>query len=235
MKRQMVGVIGGMGPQATAEFYRRLVAMTPARGDHEHLHVLIDSDPSIPSRQEALAGRGKSPLGQLIVIARRLESAGATCLAMPCNTAHAWYGELQEAVGIPIIHMIEETVHVIRHTTSRPRALGILATNGALQAELYEKAFGDGGPRLCAPDAEQCQAVMDAVAGVKAGSMIGRRQVAAVARAMLERGADAILVGCTEVSLLVRPDDVEAEVIDSMSVLARATVSHVLAVSRTLV
>ena len=226
MKPPTVGVIGGMGPQATAEFYRRLVAMTPARGDDEHLHVLIDSDPSIPSRQDALIGCGESPLARLIVVARRLESAGATCLAMPCNTAHAWYNELQEAVSIPIIDMIAETVHVIRHTASSPRELGVLATNGALQSELYEKAFGDGGPRLCVPDPEQCQAIMDAIAGVKAGSLI------AVARMMLDRGADAILVGCTEVSLLVRPDDVEAEVIDSMSVLARATVSHVLASAR---
>ncbi|MBN1858376.1 amino acid racemase [Candidatus Bipolaricaulota bacterium] len=234
MKRPTVGVIGGMGPQATAEFYRRLVAMTPARGDDEHLHVLIDSDPSIPSRQDALAGRGKSPLARLIIVARRLESAGATCLAMPCNTAHAWYKELQEAVSIPIINMIEETVHVIRHTPSSPQELGVLATHGALHAELYEKAFGDGGPRLCVPDPEQCQEIMDAVAGVKAGSLIGRRQVAAVARSMLDRGADAILVGCTEVSLLIQPDDVEAEVIDSMSVLARATVSHILALTRAL-
>jgi len=232
VRRQTVGVIGGMGPQATAEFYRRIVAMTPARGDHEHLHVLIDSDPSVPSRQDALSGHGESPLHQLVIVARRLESAGATCLAMPCNTAHAWYDDLQDAVSIPIIDMIRETVHVVEHTPSRPRALGVLATNGALQAELYEKAFGDGGPRLCLPDAEQGQAIMDAIAGVKAGSMIGRRQVASVARTLLERGADAILVGCTEVSLLIRPDDVEAEVIDSMSVLARATVSHVLALSR---
>ncbi len=235
MKRQIVGVIGGMGPQATAEFYRRLVAMTPARGDHEHLHVLIDSDPSIPSRQDALTGRGKSPLAQLIVVARRLESAGATCLAMPCNSAHAWYGDLQAAVSIPMIHMIEETVHVVRNTSSRPKKLGVLATHGALQAELYEKAFGDRGPCLCVPDSAQGQAIMDAIAGVKAGSMIGRRQVAAVARAMLDDGADALLVGCTEVSLLIRPDDVEADVIDSMSVLARATVSHVLASNPALV
>jgi aspartate racemase len=103
-----IGIIGGMGPLATADLYRKIIEVTPAVRDQDHLHVIIDADPTIPDRTAALLGNGPDPLPKLVAAARRLEDAGAGILIMPCNTAHAFLPVLQRAVRIPFIDMTEE-------------------------------------------------------------------------------------------------------------------------------
>lgn len=109
-----IGVLGGMGPEATARFYQLLVEKTPAACDQEHIPTIIFSEPRIPDRTEYLVRGHESPLGLLVQTAQRIESAGAELIAIPCNTAHFFWKEMQEAVSVPVLHIVRETVGAIR-------------------------------------------------------------------------------------------------------------------------
>jgi len=127
-QKRVIGILGGMGPAATLALYERILALTSAECDQDHLHVIIDSNPKIPDRTAAILGDGESPLPAMIEGARTLERAGANVLVIPCNTAHHWLADLQKAVSIPIIDMINETASLIAAHRPLLRKIGLLAT-----------------------------------------------------------------------------------------------------------
>lgn len=220
-----VGVLGGMGPAATADFYTRLVAATGAERDQDHLRVLIDSNPRLPCRVSALADRGASPGPELAAMARGLERAGAELLVMPCNTAHAWADEIRAAVTSPLLDMVEATVEAALAARPGLRRVGVLATAAALDAGLYDHAFGARGVALIrtGPDARARFAAL--VARVKTGD-VGpevRSGMAELARALIQDGAEAIVAGCTEVPLVLEAEAVGAPLISSTDALVEAT------------
>lgn len=230
--RKTLGIIGGMGPQATVDLFARIVAATPARRDQEHLHILIDNDPSIPDRTAAIAGRGPSPLPQLIAAGRRLVEAGAEFLAMPCNTAHHWHGELAAAVGAPVLHMLNLAAEEGRARWPRAAVYGLLATTGTVESGLYQKAFAAHKLEMLIPTPdEQETLVMEAIygpEGVKAGTTgpapRGRADLAI--EALVERGAEVVVLGCTELPLLYPGGRSEfAPLLDPTETLARACVA----------
>ncbi|MEU1553603.1 amino acid racemase [Streptomyces scabiei] len=229
---EVIGILGGMGPAATADFYTKLVAETPGSSDQDHLRTVIWSDPSIPDRTEALLGDGPDPTPWLLDGSRVLREAGATVIAIPCNTAHAFVPRIAAHVGLPIIHMIGE---VARHLTTRtPRigTVGLLATTGTVRAGLYQEWLDRFGIDLLLPDADsQEREVMTAVRAVKAGvrDTTTTARLARAARGLTERGAQAVIAGCTEVPLGLPPDAVDAPLVDPALVLARALVRRALA------
>ncbi|MCX6094051.1 MAG: amino acid racemase [Candidatus Bipolaricaulota bacterium] len=158
-----VGVIGGMGPAATAEFFRRLIAATPARRDDEHLRVLIDSDPRIPGRTAAILHGGPDPAPRLREIARGLEAAGAELLAMPCNTAHAYLDAIRDAVAIPVLDMLEEATAKIGKGP-----VGLLATAATVRLGLYQDVGRRRGLEVLVPDADRQADVTRVIAALKA-------------------------------------------------------------------
>jgi aspartate racemase len=220
VKSKVVGVVGGMGPAATVEFLARLVRATPAEREEEHLHILIDSDPAIPSRTEAILRGGPSPASRLCSIARGLERAGAQLLAMPCNTAHAYLAPMRAAVEIPILDMVAETA---ARVDAGP--VGLLATEAAVRAELYGKAFASRGIRvlpLCPDDqAEVCQLI----ASVKSGEQLEalRPRLRRIVERLERDGARAVVIGCTEISLL-HDSGSRLLAIDALDGLVEATV-----------
>jgi aspartate racemase len=214
-----------MGPEATVELFRRILSLTPAGRDQDYLHVLIDSNPKIPDRTAAIIGEGESPLPALIAAAQNLERAGADFIAIPCNTAHYWLHELREEVSIPIIDMIGETASRIADQQPALHKIGLLATTGTLQSGLYQRAFAEGNIDLIVPSEEQDAVIMSAIHAIKAGDHSVKSAVIEVAQELMVRGAQGIIPGCTELSLVVPAGSVSVPVFDPLSILAERAVS----------
>lgn len=221
----MLGVIGGMGPLATADFFRKLIDATPAHDDDEHIPVLIHSVPQIPSRPAAILRGGPSPLPALLQARDRLLAAGATLLAMPCNTAHHWYDGLVDGCPVPFIHIVDAVAELLPEDA---RELGIVATRATLQARVFERRLAGRGIHLAAPDeATYDRAVQPAIEAVKRGAPAeaGRLLEPVIADA-LERGASRVVLGCTElpVALDAVASPLRGRCIDATDALARACV-----------
>jgi aspartate racemase len=222
-----VGVLGGLGPEATLDFMAKVLALTPARRDQEHLHLIVDSDPRVPNRNEALAGTGPSPVPALTAMARRLENAGADFLVIACNTAHAYLPELRPAVGIPFLGMIDATVEATRRRVPDAARVGLLAADGCRRAGLYEAAFDASGIEPVCLDATAQSRLMALIYAVKAGDRgsPSREEASGLARILVSRGAEAIVAACTEVPLVLSADDLDCPLVDSTLALAEATVA----------
>jgi aspartate racemase len=188
-----------MGPAATIEFFRRLVAATPAAIDQAHLRILIDNNPHVPDRINAIFGNGPDPGPALADMARGLAASGADFLTMPCNTVHVFQAAIREAVSIPFIDMIEETVRVL--TVGK---VGLLATTGTVQAKLYQMACDQRDIELVTPSEEDQELVMDIIRRIKAGGLVSsvRNHAASIISRLADRGAKAVIAGCTEISLI---------------------------------
>ena len=229
--RGVVGILGGMGPEATADFYLKLVHATPASRDQEHLRVLIWSDPTIPDRTEALLTQGADPTPALIAGAKLLKSSGAEMLAVPCNTAHAFLKAVQSQVDLPIIHMIEETAKYVRQLAPPVQKVGLLSTTGTQKAGLYQSWLEANGVAVITP-ADDCQEdlVMGSIRAIKAGKSGSgvRPQLTRAALGLIEAGAQAIIGGCTEVPVGLSSADIPVPFIDPAEILAAAVVRRVL-------
>ncbi len=188
-----------MGPAATIEFFRRLVAATPAAIDQAHLRILIDNNPHVPDRTNAIFGNGPDPGPALADMARGLAASGADFLTMPCNTVHVFQAAIREAVSIPFIDMIEETVRVL--TVGK---VGLLATTGTVQARLYQMACDERDIELLTPDDDDQELVMDIIRRIKAGGSMTsvHDHASAIAGRLADRRAEAVIAGCTEISLI---------------------------------
>lgn len=220
--RLTVGVLGGMGPMATVEAFRRLTLATPAKRDQDHLHVIVDSDPSAPDRTLALLGQAPEPLPWLVSSAHRLVSAGAEIICMPCNTAHAYHRRLQDEVPVPIVHMIEA---VVTAAAPPPSLYGLLATEGTVHAGLYQDAFQMRGRQLLLPSEPALAEVAEAIRLVKAGAdpSVAVAHCLPALREMLTIGACGVILGCTEISLLTHELATYCPVLDALQVMVDRT------------
>jgi len=195
-----LGILGGMGPLATADFFAKLVALTPAGRDEDHVPVVLASLPDIPPRVPAILGDGPSPLPALIDARDRLLAAGATLLAMPCNTAHHWFDALADC-GVPMVHIADAAVAALARTTAAPATVGLVATRGTLASGFYRSRLADAGYGVIEPTEHELGALIElAVRAVKAGAVaqggVGFQRAAAALHA---RGAASVILACTEV------------------------------------
>jgi len=220
----MLGVIGGMGPLATADFFGKLIVATGAGRDEDNIPALIHSVPQLPSRPAAILRGGESPLPALRVARDRLLAAGATMLAMPCNTAHYWYDDLVADVPTPFPHIADA---VAAELPPQAQRVGIIATAATLAARIYEGRLY-GGIEWLSPEAELYEAaVQPAIDAVKRNASVdGGRLVAPVVEALLERGASCVVLACTEVPVALDAiaSSLRAHTLDSTAALARACV-----------
>ena len=220
-----IGVIGGMGPAATADLFVKLIAATPATLDQDHLRILIDNNPRIPNRNDAIAGRGPSPGPHLAEAARGLERAGADFLVIACNTAHAFRAEIESAVTIPLLSMIDATVDAaMTHGGDR---FGVLVADGCRRARLYDRAFEARGARALLLEIEEQAEFMDLIFRVKAGDTGPdvRRRMEAFAVSLNARGAQAIVAACTEVPLVLSWDTLAIPIISSTDALVSGAIA----------
>jgi aspartate racemase len=220
-----VGIIGGMGPAATADLFAKLIAATDAKLDQDHLRILIDNNPRIPNRNDAIAGRGPSPGPHLAAGARTLQQAGADFLVIACNTAHAFQPEIEAAVTIPLLSMIDATVDAAMENGGD--RFGVLAADGCRRARLYERAFEARGVQSLMLDADTQTEFMDLIFRVKAGNTGAdvRRRMEQMATSLNARGAQAIVAACTEVPLVLSSDALAIPVISSTDALVARTIA----------
>ncbi len=226
-RKKVIGVLGGMGPAATLDFLSKLLAATPAQGDQDHIRVLVDSNPTLPDRNQALAGRGPSPAAELARMAAGLEHAGAEGLVMTCNTAHAFQAEIEAVLSIPFLSMIDATVEATLTAVPEVRRVGLLAAAGCIQAGLYQNAFAARGIETLPVDE---QAFMAVVYGVKRGD-VGPASAAAMrrlAQSLVDGGADVLVAACTEVPLVLGPQDTSVPLVESTTALVERTVRFAL-------
>ena len=222
MKR--LGVLGGLGPMATAYFLQLLIQMSDAKTDQEHIEVILHSKPQIPDRTRFILGQStESPVPQMAEVGRKLVCQGAELIAIPCITAHFFQRRLEEEIGIPILNAVTETA-VYLQKTGITKA-GIMATDGTIESRLFQKFFGEYGIDCIVPDEEEQRKVMHLIyENVKAGKPMELPLFDAVAEGLRENGAEVTLLACTELSLVKRDYSLEAGFLDVMEVLARKAV-----------
>ena len=225
MKTGTIGIIGGMGPLATADLFQKIIQNTRASCDQEHLHILIDNNTAIPDRTAALLHGGADPFPQMLESALRLEEDGADCLLMPCNTAHYFHGQLQERVHIPLLNMLELTCQALKRR-GITRA-GLLATTGTIETGIYQRAAQKLQVELLLPTPEEQTWVMDLIyQGVKAGdpNCDPKRVQCVIDRLLTQRGAQAVILGCTELPLAVQMYRIQAPCVDPTLELAKGAI-----------
>lgn len=225
--RQAVGVIGGVGPMATVYYMQRVIEMTKAGCDQDHINMLVFNDCDIPDRTAFITEQSSdNPLPVMVEDAKRLEAAGCAFVVIPCNTAHYFYDELQQAVKIPVVNIVEETIRYAKERIADLHCVGIMATTGTIVTGTYQKYAQQAGLDAIVPDEDGQAALMHMIYdGVKAGQPVAREDFDAVANALRARGAQCLILGCTELSVLKRdlPID-DPDVLDSIDVLASETV-----------
>lgn len=219
-----MGILGGFGPLAGAYFYRRLVELEPAHDDDQHLSVILMANRGVPSRLDFLEGRSAaSPVPSLMALARRLEAAGATLIAIPSATVHSFYDEIQGAVAVPVLHLPQETIRAgLRFGTT----LALLATTPTVQLGLYQKADAGALVRILEPDLESQQQIMDVIQQVKqeGNSPQVRAVLAQVASAPWAQGADAVILGCTELPVIADGLVLDKPIVSATDALAHAVI-----------
>ena len=229
-----VGVIGGMGPEATVDFMARVIALTPADRDQEHVRMLVDSNPQVPDRQQAMRDADGGPVRRsLAEMAKRLESGAADFLVMPCNTAHAFMDDAVNDVAIPFVSIIDVTVQSIIDEHPEVRTVGLLATDACLAAGVYQQAAAKAALALALPDEIDQEECMALIFKVKAGDTSApvRRRMTVLAERLIGMGAQAVIAGCTEIPLVLDDDAVAVPLISSTEMLAKRTVEIATGVS----
>ena len=223
--RKTVGVLGGMGPYATVGFMTKVIALTPAGKQQDHIHMLVDHNPAVPDRQAAILAEGSDPSAELAAMATRLESAGADFLVIPCNTAHAFKDAVTGAAGIPLISIIDITVSAAIELGAK--AVGVLATNGCLWAGDYQRALDKVGVESVLPSDDELGKLKELLQRIDAGdqgeSVV--RDMRALALALVARGGQAIIAGCTELPLVLSDSMLDVPLLSSTDILAKHTVA----------
>ncbi|EAX46843.1 aspartate racemase [Thermosinus carboxydivorans Nor1] len=228
-----VGILGGMGPMATADLFIKIIQNTPARSDQEHIPIIIYNNPQIPSRIDAILQHAESPRSELIRSAVFLEQAGADFIAMPCNTAHYWYNDIQQAINIPLINMIDLTVDYIadKYPHAAVSPIMLLATAATVKVGLYQQRFAARGMEILVPTAQEQQIISQAIDAVKAGTINENPYLDALRQFMTDysqNGVIAFIAGCTEIPLLFAHIAGNFDKIDPTLLLAQEVVRRAL-------
>lgn len=225
---KIVGMIGGMGPLATVKLFEKIVLLTDAKSDQEHLRILIDNNTSIPDRTDYILQRSSlNPKNQLIESAKKLESIGADFLIMPCNTAHYFYDDLANSVDIPFLNMIEETAKYIDENKDNLMTVGLISTAGTVEAKVYENVFNKYALSIINPSVQSQKKLTELINSVKAGKKY--EDIASfnkVIKELNDKGAELIVVGCTELSVAVKLYKLEGNFIDALEILAINTIEY---------
>jgi aspartate racemase len=224
-----LGVLGGMGPLAGAAFAMRLVALTPATRDQDHIPTLLHNDPRIPDRSDARMRGGPDPLPYMLAGLRRLQAAGASLVAIPCNTAHLWYDQLAAAASVPVLHIVDAVVQDLRGMGIVRGCIGLMGTPATLALGLYQDRLRRHGYRCIVPDEDDIErGCVAPIRAVKANQPAAALAPAAeCARRLRARGADAVVLGCTELPLALphgHRAQLDVPLTDSIDALARAAI-----------
>lgn len=217
-----VGIMGGMGPLATVDLMNKIIRLTPAQSDQDHIHMIVDNYPQIPDRTAAIMGKGNDPLPFMKQSAKRLEDAGADLIVIACNTAHYYLQDIQETVRAPIVNMPKETAKFIGEVGIR--RVSLLATDGTLKTMLYQHSLREKGITVLEPDEITQAKVMEGIYSVKAGDIEkGKSLLVNAFQTMIAKGMEAVVAACTEIPIVMSEVD-GIKVIDPTYILAKKVV-----------
>ena len=230
MDDRILGVLGGMGPLASAHFMLRLTLLTPASRDQDHIPAVLWSDPRIPDRTRGRLSGEADPLPWLLRGIRGLKQAGCGAIAIPCNTAHGWYEPMLNEAGTPILHIVDAAATDLRRLGVRPGKIGLLGTAATLAMRLYQDRLSGEGWDCITPDEQQMdRLVTPSIALVKANRVAeAYAPLIEAANALAARGASAVILGCTEIPLGIQAGPAEGlrgPVVDTIDALARASIT----------
>ena len=227
-----IGILGGMGPEATADCFDKIIKHTPAVSDQDHLRVVIDSNPKVPDRTAAIIGDGQSPVPVLVAGCRALERAGADFIIIPCVSAHVFLADVQEQIKLPILSIFDVVAEAIVRDYFDIKTVGLMGTTGTISGGLLQERLKQDGIRTVVPDDEMQSTVMAAVYDIKNSDADRSRaeirtDLVAVAESLAARkpeGAQGIIAGCTEIPLVLRQEYLSIPYFDSVTILARAAI-----------
>ena len=224
MDKKVIGIIGGMGPLATADLFKKIVLNTKAEKDQDHIRVLIDNNTNIPDRTGAILKGGKDPVPELTKSAKALSDMGADLLIMPCNTAHYFHKSVQDAVEIPVLHMIELTMEALK--AQGVKKAGLLATDGTIRSGIYQNVFDKSDITLIKPDEKGQSAVMSLIYdGVKASKWdFDTTEVKKAMESLIDMGAEVLILGCTELPLAKEMYNLDYPSVDPTLELAKGAI-----------
>ncbi|MEN8245984.1 MAG: amino acid racemase [Thermodesulfobacteriota bacterium] len=228
-EESVIGILGGMGPEATYDCFGKLIKNTPAGCDQEHLGIVIVNNPKVPDRTRAILENGPSPLPALHQGIDSLKRAGADFVIIPCVTAHYFLEELLAQCDLPVLSILDAVADHIRRSHPKMKTIGLLSTSGTVQSKIFQKRLAaEGIDTLVCSDPWQ-QQVMEAIYDIK-NENVPRSQadiidsLADAAAHLIRRGAQGIIAGCTEIPLALTPKDVATPYFDSLLILARAAI-----------
>ncbi|MEG0857503.1 MAG: amino acid racemase [Terrisporobacter sp.] len=220
---KVVGIIGGMGPLATVDLFGKIVNLTNAKCDNNHIHILIDNNTSIPDRTSYILGNGENPIDELVKSAKRLKDMGADFLVMPCNTAHYFYDDIVKSVSTPFISMIEETANYIKN--QKIKKVGLLSTTGTINAKVYDNIFNSYNIEVIKPSDENQNIIMDLIYGIKKGTKeFDIDKIKKVLDDLGSKNVECIILGCTELPVAFNILNLSGNYIDPTEVLAKAAI-----------
>lgn len=222
-EKKTVGIIGGMGPGATALLFQKIIDYTDAKSDAEHIHIIIDNNPAIPDRTAAILKGEDTPAKYICESGKKLERCGADLLLLPCNTSHYFYDYIQEQLEVPVVNMIAETAReCVKHGYKK---VGVLATTGTCETKIYDKELSKYGISVMYPDSTGQEKVMEIIYDqVKAGKPTDVSIIMKHLESMTLSGVQAFILGCTELPIALLDRDYGYCFIDSLDVLARCAV-----------
>ena len=226
-----IGILGGMGPEASVRLCQQIIELTPAQYDQENLPFILHNLPQIPDRTKAIIENGENPIPKMLEGIQSLQSGGADFIIMPCNTAHYFIEELQDISNAKILSMIEETAKFVSSNYPDSEFIGLLATTGTVMSGIYQKIFRKYSINIKVPNARtQEDLVMDAIYGkngIKAKHKEApRKKLERASRELIEEGAQIIIGGCTEICLALDQKLVDFVIIDPSKIIALAAIKE---------
>ena len=227
MREKIIGILGGMGVGVTAELLHRIIDLIGAKTEQDNFHIIINHNPKIPDRTRAILYGGESPLPLLKSSLQALIKTGVDFIAIPCNTVHYYYDVIQRDVPIPIIHMIKEVVEKTLLVKRELKVAGLLATTGTVRVGLYQNEFVKKHVKVILPEENEQNIVMHSIMEIKSrvNSNKVKGQIIEIAGKLIDRQAEVIIIGCTDISLVVNDGDLNVPMVDSLQVLTEKTVS----------
>ena len=237
-RERIVGVLGGMGPEATSDLFQKIIKQTPASKDQDHLRIIIDNNPKIPDRTPAVLGTGESILPSMLETARNLKRAGVDFIVIPCVTAHYFLSDLRKEIDIPIVSIVEELANELNNHFPEAKKIGLISTTGTIKGRVFQGKLEEMGREVLVPTEEdQKGLVMEAIygkTGIKAGytGLENKRKIVEVAERLIGRGAQGVIAGCTEIPLVLKDEDIAVPLFDTLLILAKAAIREAMATER---
>ncbi|WP_026478873.1 cysteate racemase [Alkaliphilus transvaalensis] len=234
--KKVIGILGGMGPEATVLLFDKIIKYTPAEKDQDHIPILIDNNVLIPDRTAFILGKGTSPVDQLIFSAKRLEKMGANCIVIPCNTAHYFCNEIKKEISIPIISMLKSTTEELVNHNLYGRKVALLATLGTYHTKIYDNILKLKGINILNLKDDQKNRLFDIIYQVKRGNLDYRqKEMISILKYCKNNECNIVILGCTELSVyfnklltvdVLQELDMDIKIVDPLDILAKKAVEY---------